>query len=406
MFKINTIITKGIPLLLLLNSCFLLIPNKSRAFPIVMLVLFTIVFYFKNRITKINFKFLLINSIVYLLFISSCLYTENIQYALKKLETTSSLFVFPFVFTLLLSTNFTLLKKEFDSILFGFCVSVLTFLIVSFIYFWNQEFTFFETIIHYSNLVDIRLGHYRIHPIYLSIYTGTGMLFLIRLQNSYKRYMFLWILIAILFLVFLAILGRRGPVISLFIIGIIQLFLRLNVYKIIFGVLATALFVFSLVYIPKYQDHNRFKDLYDGTILKDPSSSLSIRYHIYKCDFSLIKESPLIGYGIGDVQKKLNDCYNSIEIVLPTKIYSSHNQFIGIALISGCIGLLIYAFSLYYNIKKTLEVKSYFTFAFIIFLLANSFTENILEREHGVLLYAFFTSLFLFTIEKEKSKIT
>lgn len=401
MSNINNVLKKGIPFLLAINACILLIPNKWKAISILILGLVVLTYYFKNRSSRFNYRFLLTNSILFLIFIVSCSYSENIAYALKKIETTSSLIIFPIIFSFLLSSNFTLTKKALERILLSFCVSVVIFLLVSFAYFWNQEFTFLETIIHYSNLIDIRLGLFSIHPIYLSIYIGISLMFSIQLFDNNKKLKVLCLFMAILYLLFLAILGRRGPVISLLLIGFIYFMFRFNFYKVLLSIFSLALFAIIMISIPKYQNHNRFKDLYDGTIAKDSSSSLYLRYNIYKCGIESIKERPLIGYGLGDVQKQLNDCYRFNDMVFPKKIYNSHNQFIGLILISGFIGLFLYLYTLYLNIRKSLELKSFLTLSLILYFIFNFFTENILEREHGVILYSFFTCLLLYAIEKK-----
>jgi O-antigen ligase len=336
------------------------------------------------------------------IFIITCTYSENINHAFKKIETTGSLIIFPLIFALLLQTDFKLTKKITQRILLSFCLSVVLFLCLSFIYFWNQEFTFLQTIVHYSNLINIRLGLFSIHPIYLSIYTGVGMLFLIKLQDTNKKMKIVYLFMAILYVLFLAVLARRGPVISLFLIGVLYIIFRFHFKKILWSIFAVALFSVIMLSIPKYQNHNRFTDLFDGTVVKDSSSSLYIRYNIYKCSLESVKESPLIGYGLGDVQNKLTDCYTANEMGFENNSYNSHNQYIGLLLISGLTGLFLYLYTLYVNLRNSLNFKFYLTASFFFYFIFNFFTENILEREAGVLLYSFFGCLFLYVLEKKK----
>ena len=404
MSDINNILKKGIPFLLAFNACILLIPNKMKAVPVALLGLFVLAYYFKNRSGTINLRFLLTNSILFWIFIFSCTYSENINHAFKKIETTGSLIIFPIIFSLLLQSNFILTKKIKDRILLSFCLSVVIFLCCSFLYFWNQEFTFSETIVHYSNLIDIRLGLFSIHPIYLSIYIGVSVLFLIQLWDSNKKIKIVFLCLLILYVLFLAILARRGPVISLFLIGILYLIFRFHFKKVLWSVIAMAIFSVIMLSIPKYQNHNRFKDLYDGTVVKNSSSSLYIRYNVYKCGLESIKERPFLGYGLGDVQKKLTDCYTSKDMGFANNSYNSHNQYIGLMLISGIAGLFLYLYTIFLNIKKSLKFKSYLTASFILYFIFNFFTENVLEREAGVILYSFFGCLFLYILERKKNQ--
>lgn len=404
MQNLNNNLRKLISFLLALNACSLLIPNKFKAVSIFLLGIVVIFYYLKNRYSAFNYRYFLTNCILFLIFVASCIYSENGYYSIKKLETTSSLIIFPFIFSLLLSTNYIISKKKLRGIFLCFCYSIIIFLVFSFCYFWNQEFTFSETIVHYSNLINIRLDGFSIHPIYLSIYIGVAIIFALQLLDNNIKTTILVVLFGVLYLVFLAILGRRGPVISLILIGVPYFLFKYNFYKILFSLFLITLFFTIIVGIPKYQNHNRFNDLYDLTLAKDTSSSVYLRYNIYKCGVETIKKSPLIGYGLGDVQKKLNDCYEFNEMNFPNKTYNSHNQFIGIILIAGCFGLFLYLYTVCLNIRKCLKSKSNLTLCLIVYLLFNSMTENILEREDGVILYSFFTSLLLFIIERENSE--
>lgn len=404
MLNINSALKKLISFLLVINACTLLIPNKFKAIAIGLLGLVVILYYIKNRLSVYNYRYFFTNCILFLIFVASCIYSQDGSYSMKKLETTSSLIIFPFIFSLLLSTNYIVSKKTLRRIFLCFCLSIIVFLILSFCYFWNQEFTFSETIVHYSNLIDIRLGSFSIHPIYLSIYIGVAIMFSLWLFDSNKKTALLICVFSVLCLVFLAILGRRGPVISLILIGVLYFFFKYNVYKILISLFLLLLFFIIMINIPKYQNHNRFDDLYNSSLVKDTSSSVYLRYNIYKCGFETIKGSPLIGYGLGDVQKKLNDCYEANEMKFPNKTYNSHNQFIGIVLIAGFLGLFIYLYSIFLNISKCLKSNSIVTLCLIIYMLFNFLTENILEREDGVILYSFFTCLLLFIIEKRDSK--
>lgn len=385
---------------LLLNSCFLLVPNKFKAYPIVILLLFSFIFYTKTEKKNsysLNKTFLI--GALFFIYLASCLYSSQTNEAFFKLSTIASLIAYPIIFELLKSSNFIISKKEIITVFKAFSFSTTLFCIISFIYFWRQEFNFYETIIHFFNLIDIRLGIFSIHPIYLAIYIGISILMLVFLIHD-SHYLFLKIAFSFLSLflaIILIILMRKGPIIYL----LLPLFLLLaNFLKIkrtiIILLLVLAGIVFFVKIVPKYQNENRFNELTSNTLNEKPESSISIRYRVYQCVVEKISENPFFGYGLGSVKSHLDPCYISKNIDLSKKNYNSHNQFFSVVLTAGFIGLAIYLFSIYKIYKILNQKKSILGIALFTFFLLNFLTENVIEREHGVLVYSFFISLFLY----------
>ena len=190
---------------------------------------------------------------------------------------------------------------------------------------------------------------------------------------------------------------RKGPIIYL----LLPLFLLLaNFLKIkrtiIILLLVLAGIVFFVKIVPKYQNENRFNELTSNTLNEKPESSISIRYRVYQCVVEKISENPFFGYGLGSVKSHLDPCYISKNIDLSKKNYNSHNQFFSVVLTAGFIGLAIYLFSIYKIYKILNQKKSILGIALFTFFLLNFLTENVIEREHGVLVYSFFISLFLY----------
>jgi O-antigen ligase len=318
-----------------------------------------------------------------------------------------SLLAYPIVFGLLEASGFKLEQKKINVLFTTFVLSTVTFFMVSFIYFWRQEFTFYQTIIHYFNLIDIRLEKFSIHAIYYAIYIGVSILMTVELikNNTSRFYKIIYFLLAVFLSIVIVILMRKGPIIYLMVALFFLLKIHFNIKKTIILISTAIVFLFLFTTIaPKYQNINRFNELISRDLNSNSESSLSIRYRIYGCVFEKIAENPLLGYGLGNVKSQLDSCYVSKNIDLSVKNYNSHNQFLSVCLTTGVLGLLLYLFSLYkvYGVLNTR--KSKIGFVFFIFFILNFFTENILERESGVLLYSFLISFFLFQKE-ESSKV-
>ncbi|MEN8185833.1 MAG: O-antigen ligase family protein, partial [Bacteroidota bacterium] len=128
----------------------------------------------------------------------------------------------------------------------------------------------------------------------------------------------------------------------------------------------------------------------------DKYNSSQIRIAIWKTSLENIKEAPIFGYGIGDVKSVLNESYKSNFPLLLEKNYNSHNQYFGIWLSTGIIGLLLFFYFLSFNYKLAIDSKDYLFLAILIFFSLNFLTENILERQTGAMLFFFLINLFGF----------
>ena len=394
---------------IMLNSCILLFPSKLKIFPIIGFLIFSLKYSTKIIQKKaFDYKKVTLISALFLICIASNLIFIKNDIAYNKLATMSSLLAYPLIFAILNRSNFEFNHKEIKIIAYSFLSSTVLFCIISFLFFWNQKYTFVETVVHYSNLINIALGNYNIHPIYLSIYVGISILMIVYLlstiQSTFTK--FFLITSGVFLLIMLIILARKGPIIFL----VMTLFFYLQrLFKIRFAVFAICtiflLLFFSLKFIPKYKDYNRFDDLKITLLNKDTNSSTSIRYKIYICTIEQICINPLIGYGINNVQHQLNQCYKSKNFDMTFAEYNSHNQYISIILTAGFIGFIIFIYTVYKIFGILLANRSEEGLSIYIFFLLNFLTENVLEREHGVLIYSFLLSFILFYKSELKTSV-
>jgi len=124
------------------------------------------------------------------------------------------------------------------------------------------------------------------------------------------------------------------------------------------------------------------------------SSEVNFRYGIYHCASTLLKENWIIGVGPGNVQKQLDDCYSSYTYKNYDDYrqieYNSHNQYIDICLKYGVFGLIAFLIFLFWGVNTKDQI--YHVFLFIILL--GLVTENLFDRQIGVVFFTFFNSLF------------
>ena len=80
--------------------------------------------------------------------------------------------------------------------------------------------------------------------------------------------------------------------------------------------------------------------------------SNSYRYQTYKCSYELLKNKIITGYGVGNVQLKLNECYLENGTHTMVDKYNTHNQYLDVILKTGVFGLALFLFFLFVNLLK------------------------------------------------------
>ena len=142
------------------------------------------------------------------------------------------------------------------------------------------------------------------------------------------------------------------------------------------------------------------KEQMNKPIIGNYYNSSNTRLAIYKCDYLLVKELPFFGFG-NNLQKKLNQCYadNNESNFYKVSVFNTHNYYLNLILYGGWFFFLFFAIYLFFIFKR-IRKNPLHLFVFIQFLLIN-LTENYLSRHYGVVLFCYFTMLFI-TINKDE----
>lgn len=122
---------------------------------------------------------------------------------------------------------------------------------------------------------------------------------------------------------------------------------------------------------------------------------VNYRYGIWHCATQLIRENMIKGVGPDKVQKELNSCYSGFTYEsyedFSRVTYNAHNQYLDQFLKFGITGLLLFCFALFYYVRGSSLLYQVF-----LLLVALSFlTENILDRQMGVVFISLFNSIFV-----------
>ena len=133
-------------------------------------------------------------------------------------------------------------------------------------------------------------------------------------------------------------------------------------------------------------------------------SSLMQRLEYIRASLSIIQDNLLIGVGTGDLEDAFNNQFTKMNSALESQYrYHAHNQFLGICVALGLIGFIIFIVVLIYPAIILSGFKDYSFGIFFLIMIISMFSDDTLETQAGVTLFAFFYSLLLFGRKKGDS---
>ena len=375
-------------------------------------------FYKKGRLEIKTLEFLS-GSMIFLVAMVWLLITSNQADGLKYLERSSSALIFPLLFSIIynqyrLNIHYILCLFMLSCLLryFIFIYDVIEFELIFIFDYWQ------ELLIQFNQLFKL----HALHPSYFSMFLGfNAMICYYYFIKSEKVLMkALWILGIFVFLIFNISLGAKMPLLASLVTLALGIFIHLarksnkiGLIKIGGGLLLSAALIgLFLKKTPNSisQDlHNYYQvlngeeidDLYDynqyGTNSNLDTWKKTNRIYIWREAIGIIKDNYLIGVGTGDMTLELNKRFkaNNNEY-LATKNTNSHNQIFDYLIKYGIIGfsLIVIAFVMYYRKAWSLDHLLYMMFLVLTGLCM--LTENILNRQLGIVFFFFLNSLFYY----------
>jgi hypothetical protein len=132
--------------------------------------------------------------------------------------------------------------------------------------------------------------------------------------------------------------------------------------------------------------------------LNDPNgSSVMQRIEYTKASIILINENFWTGVGTGDLPQKFAETYERMQTPLKMKWrWRSHNQYLSIFIAFGVFGFIWFLFTLFYPLIAFRKYRNYHYLVFFALMLLSMITEDTIESQVGVTLFAFFNAFFLF----------
>lgn len=339
---------------------------------------------------------------LYFINIFSLLYTTDFSNAADLLVLQLPILIFPLIFYFKIKPTKKQINLIFGTYIFAILLATLVCLIFAFAKLYRFEHSIaklFEYDYAYHNFSQLLA----IHPTYFSLYILFAIILSFYfLRNEALNWRKLSLFILIIVLSFGLFLSMSRIIIITYLLLVIFVVPH-HVFKgrmVRYSQMALISFIFlfmAILYIKIPYFKERVKNdflldlgLDDQRRLDKGGSLGSSRILRWKCALKEIIEEPILGHGVGDGQPALRDCYEQDGLTIAYDLdYNSHNQYLDILLNNGLIGIIVFIGSLTYAFRS----KDFIYVSFGIIILMSCMTENILDRQKGVVFYAFFNAL-------------
>ncbi len=348
-------------------------------------------------------------SLFYIFHVVALLWSTNLEFGLFDVQIKLSLFLFP----LIMGTTNRLNSGDFEKILSAYVIGCTLVILIglanSIFIFFNGEATFIDL---YGQNISPSL-----HIGYFAMYMNFAIIILlyrlfVRTEDIFKVVNILRMFLILVFTIAIFFSTSRNGFLAMFLIfllGIIYAIIKSRKWMLVtLAALTIWIVLSSLLKDYKIQDSNYhgFKQVaatMEGKELKKTASeSTAVRVLVWRTALDLIKQSPFIGAGTGDIKDELLMGYevNGYTSALKKK-YNAHNQYLQTAAALGIPAALILIFMLisplFYNWKRW-----HFLGLFLAIIVGVAcLTESVLEVQAGVVYYAFFASLFAQNMQKD-----
>jgi O-antigen ligase len=345
-------------------------------------------------------KPILLFSALYLFHVAGMLYTENTARGLSDLGQKLSLIIMP----VLIGTARTLKWEELRLVLMAFVVGTVLEVVISFV---TSTMDYAQT----HDVMSFYMSEFSPvhHPGYVAMYMDFALAILLmalimhEMNDNWQVLAWAAVVFVTLSLVFPA------SKIGLIDYGFLLVFVTIMAYRskalltanmaVLLGV--AILFGFFLVFDPVNQSRlaaavEAVTD--DGTIeALSETESNQARLVAWRIALDEIVRNPL-GVGTGDINDAMVARYQAEGYhELAEKELNPHNHFLQIALAQGIPALLVFLFSLAWPFVRIYRDRNWLYAFFLISIAMHMMVESMLEKQSGVIYFAFFNALLFFS---------
>jgi hypothetical protein len=361
---------------------------------------------FRPRLEQL-FRVVLL-SVVPLIYLLSLIYSQNLVVGLDQFIRVTPLLIIPVVLSF--NGEFKLSETELRILKGVFLLSTIIGLLYLQITLW--DFLYSGDHSRWKIRQEIEFNS-DVHGTYLSIWIGFAIfllapLFWDKTKNGFPVGIFV-VLPALFLLYWQYIIGAKAPMMATILLFVGYTFYRLyfSNKRVLYAIVTLFIAFWTMFTISKPKQVEQWSSLLkfdhklpkgDYAIECENISSQDIRFGIYTCCWKLFRKSPMIGYGVGDVQDELNLCYlENIDGNVYQKFnFNTHNEYLQVLLTGGMAALFLFLLSLAWPIYISIRKGCFLLFALNGFIMICFLTENVIGRHDGVIFYGLFNSILTF----------
>ena len=399
LFEISLFIFCGFPLLIHL---------KVKAIAAIVFVLIQVILIIYGYRSKKADGALLPTIMVLPFFILtfSLLYSDNLLDGVKTMERFTLILLVPWLFYFnraYITENTVKLVTLYFSVILSILTFITLYKLAGNAIFWNvigMENSYY----YLKERVESISG---LHPTYYSLYLAICIVSIVHFYiiDPKKHYKTPFIILIIILVLGLIAASSKMLIIATFISVIYILWNGLSNIKSFIKVLSLITIFMVATFLTIKPTRQRFTEFYSvvSSTAIDETKPDGMRRVIFKSTWKAIAKNYLFGTGLGDEQEELNRVYknNDYEEAYH-KEYNTHNQYLNFLLIAGIPALvaLIFMLGAHFIIAET--TKDHLYIAIMILFVFSMLSENILNRQDGIFVYAFFTALLPFAALKNR----
>jgi O-antigen ligase len=223
---------------------------------------------------------------------------------------------------------------------------------------------------------------YKIHGTYISLWFGVAMILFYDFL-LFRKWTIKFLIVFVILIVGILLFNSRIVIIGIFIVMILRLFTIKEKYNKKIALIALVLFS-SIILLFSKRILDNFNAAFSTSVLT------SERYTIAYCSCETASKSLLFGYDLNKIQSKLNNCYDRYYHPNLSELnFNCHSQYLDFVLKGGIFLVILFFLTIYFKIKLCIKNKDYRYLSITILFTLAFITENVLQRQYGIYIYAF-----------------
>ncbi|MCW8897442.1 MAG: O-antigen ligase family protein [Flavobacteriales bacterium] len=368
-------------------------------------------------------KVLFVAIFFYLLYAFGLLYSDNLSFGFKELESKLSFLILPLVYAGYSQETKENITKYLNFFIAGcfvyvlFCFGYATYALLKPEYtnLYGVEYDLGWNYFYYTYLSR------GFHPSYSAMFCVLALYVLMeRIKNKLLKPT-LWVIIGILLLsVFILLLSSKSGWLGLLVMIVVGAYWLIKAKKIKYLMYTSIPLVFFILFniykTPNFSERLPNMESIKNAIFGKTNENKNVttgsdgnasRVFIWKAASEVIADNLLFGAGTGDAKDVLLDKYEEKQMTSELKYQlNAHNQYLSTTISVGILGLFLLLYFLVEMFIKSIRQKNYITLTFATLVGINFLFESMLETRSGIIFFVFFLVLFSNSLSGNNIKIT